>query len=335
LRRSKKPIVIASRQSRLARVQAEKVGAALRKLHPGVDVRHKWIESDGDQLPDMPLANRGGKGLFTKRIERVLLSGEADLAVHSLKDMPVEDTPGLTLAAIGKRTDARDVLISREGYGSLLDLPQSATVGTSAPRRAAQLLNLRPDLNVVPIRGNVDTRLAKVLAPEKNLAPESDLDATLLAAAGLKRLGLKEHLKHPIPTDLLLPAASQGALAIQCRSDDHVTVTRCLPLNHASTATAVHAERAIVEAMNGDCHSPVAAFAEPCESPIPVTRNADAHWFRLRVKVLSPDGTQKLERDDRVMTRELRRLVQRFTEELLAEDARAMILGAAADGAQA
>lgn len=322
MRRSKKPIVIASRQSRLARIQAEKVGAALSKLHPGVDVRHKWIESDGDQLPDMPLANRGGKGLFTKRIERVLLSGEADLAVHSLKDMPVEDTPGLTLAAIGKRTDARDVLISREGYGSLLDLPQGATVGTSAPRRAAQLLSLRPDLNVVPLRGNVDTRL------EKTLAPESDLDATLLAAAGLKRLGLKEHLKNPIPADLLLPAASQGALAIQCRSDDHVTVTRCLPLNHASTATAVHAERAIVEAMQGDCHSPVATFAEPCESPVPVTRNADAHWFRLRVKVLSPDGTQKLERDDRVMTRELRRLVQRFTEELLAEDARAMILGA-------
>ncbi len=321
MRRSRQPIVIASRRSLLARAQTEMVGKALMRLHPGVEVQYRWLDSEGDQMPEVSLADRGGKGLFTRRVERALLKGEADLAVHSLKDLPVDPTPGLQLAAIGKRVDVRDVLISAEGYASLADLPEGAMVGTSAPRRAAQLLNVRPDLRITALRGNVDTRLAKTLSGE------AGLDATLLAAAGLLRLGKKEHLTHRLDVDTLLPAASQAALAIQCRADDHVTLTRCLPLNHAATATAVHAEREVVFGLEGDCHSPIAAYAVPCDPPGPVTRNADAHWFRLRVRVLSPDGVHRLDVDERVMTKELRRLVKRVIEELRQQGAREMILG--------
>lgn len=313
LRRSQKPIVIAARRSPLARVQAEMVGRALSRLHPKIEVLYKWIESQGDLAVDHSLADCGGKGLFTKDVEKLVLSGEADLAVHSLKDLPAGDTTGLVLAAVPRRADMRDCLITPDGLSSIQDLPQGAVVGTSSPRRAAQLLRLRPDLKIDLLRGNVQTRLDRVLNPQGG----KRYDATLLAFAGLSRLGMSEHLSSPIPVDEVLPSACQGALAVQCRANDHVTLTRCLPLNNPEAATAVHAERQVVSGLGGDCHSPIAVLAEQSkEPPVPAKRNADAHWFRLRVRVLSGDGSQCLEIDEQVKTKDLRRLVKRAIKDL-------------------
>lgn len=334
MRRSRKPIVIASRRSRLARVQAEMIGAALARLHPNVEVRYHWIESEGDRHTGVMLAQHGGKGLFTGAIERALLAGEADLAVHSLKDLPAEETSGLAIAAIPRRADVRDVLITREGFSNVEQLPQGALFGTSSPRRMAQALRQRPDLKVALLRGNVDTRLRRVL----DHAPAADrpghlprYDATLLAYAGLARLGMKEHLAHAIPVDVMLPAACQGALAVQCRTDDHVTLTRCLPLNDPATATAVHAERGVVAALEADCHSPICVLAEPAAPPeggAKAVRNADAHRFRLRVRVLSPDGRQMIEADQTVKTRELRRVVKSVVRDLESRGARDILAAA-------
>lgn len=322
MRRSRKPIVIASRRSRLARVQAELVGKALGRLHPAVAIEYRWIESEGDQIPDQPLSAHGGKGLFTRRIEQALLSGEADLAVHSFKDLPARDTPGLAIAAVPRRADVRDCLVSREGYAAVDDLPEAAVVGTSSPRRAAQLLRQRPDLRVRLIRGNVDTRLHKVMEGHQGTPL---YDAAVLAVAGLQRLGLPEHAAHPLDTDLMLPAACQGALAIQCRADDHVTLTRCLPLNDPAAATAAHAERSVVAALSADCDSPIAVLGEPCEPDAPPRRSNDVHWFRLRVRILSPDGQTCLEADEKVRTKDLRRLVKRVVKDLDAQGARQVL----------
>jgi len=315
LRRSTKPIVIASRQSTLAKVQAQMVGNALRKLHPKLDVEYRWIESDADKLPGS-LAQFGGKGLFATAIEAALLRGKADIAVHCLKDLPASDeaqTAGLTIAAIPKRADMRDCLVARGGITTLEGLHQGAVVGTSSPRRAAQVLRARPDLRVRLMRGNVDTRIAKVLDPQG----EPAYDAALLAAAALRRLGRIDLAAQTLGVDQIMPAAAQGALAIQCRADDHVSLTRCLPLNHAETATAVHAERQLVAALRADCHSPVAVLAAPVPpEQTTAKRNADAHWFSLRVRVVSGDGTQALELAERVKTRELRRLVKRLAKQL-------------------
>ncbi len=324
MRRSTRPIVIASRRSALARAQAELVGQALGKLHPHLEVQFRWIESEADRLPGS-LANHGGKGLFTRAIEEALLKNQADVAVHSLKDLPAADseqTPRLTLAAIPKRGDRRDCLIARNGWRSLDQLPQAAVVGTSSPRRAAQLLRLRSDLRIALMRGNVDTRLRHVLEP----AGEPQYDAALLAAAGLKRLGRKDLAAQVIEVQDMLPAACQGALAIQCRADDHVSLTRCLPLNHAPTATAAHAERQLVAALGADCHSAVAVLAEPVSpQKTQAKRNADSHWFSLRARVLSPDGMTLLESAERVKTQDLRRLVKRMAEDLLARGAAELI----------
>ncbi len=298
------------------------IGRALNKLHPKIEVQYKWIESEGDQAVDQSLADRGGKGLFTKDVERLVLAGEADLAIHSLKDLPAADTSGLVLAAVPKRADVRDCLITPNGAQAIGDLPQGAVIGTSSPRRASQLLKLRPDLRIGLMRGNVQTRLDKVLGAAGN----SPYDATLLAMAGLIRLGLKEHLQSPIPVEQVMPSACQGALAIQCRANDHVTLTRCLPLNNAEASTAVHAERQIVSGLGGDCHSPIAVLAEQSKQPpTPAKRNADAHWFRLRVRVLSADGTQCLEVDDQVKTKDLRRLVKQTVKDLLARGAKDLL----------
>ncbi len=313
MRRSQKPIVIAARNSALARAQAEIIGKALNRLHPKIEVRYRFITSEGDQIADQPLASRGGKGLFTREIEKLLLNREADLAVHSLKDLPATDTTGLCLAAVPHRGDVRDCLVSREGYATIQDLPEGAVVGTASPRRAAQLLRLRPDLKLALIRGNVESRIDKVLNPTGSEA----YDATLLSVAGLKRLGLDTHAQHVIPIEDMMPAACQGAIAVQCRANDHVTLTRCLPLNNPEAATAAHAERQVIAALGGDCHSAIAVLAEQAKQPpTPAKRNADAHWFRLRIRVLSGDGTQCLEIDEMVKTKDLRRLVKRSVKEL-------------------
>ena len=312
MRRSKRPILIASRRSPLARVQAEMVGTRLAQLHKHVEVVYVWIESEGDRFTEASLADVGGKGLFVRAIERALLQEKADIAVHSLKDLPanpLEVTQGLTIAAVPRRADPRDCLVTREGYESIQSLPRGANVWSSSPRRAAQLRRLRPDLAVAPIRGNVETRLRKVLQDGVH-------EATLLAVAGLERAGLAEHAVHRISPDVVLPAAGQGAIAIQCRGDDHVTLRRCLPMNDADTSQAVHAERQVVAALRGDCHSPIAVFAEP-----------DGEMLRLRARVLSTDGTQLVEADETGKLSHAGRVVKKVVKALRDGGAAAVLRG--------
>ncbi|MEM1109429.1 MAG: hydroxymethylbilane synthase [Planctomycetota bacterium] len=315
--------MIASRTSRLARVQAERVAKALRKLHP-VEVEFHWVQSEGDEITKGSLAEAGGKGLFTRRVDQAVLDEKADLAVHSLKDLPVdpaESLSGLSLAATPKRHTVHDCLVSANRYADLSALPQGAVVGTSSPRRAAQMRRLRPDLDIRLLRGNVDTRLHTVLSDE---SPR--YDAAVLAAAGLKRLGLSEHADRPLSVEDMLPAACQGALGIRCRATDHVTLTRCLPLNAASTSTAVTHEREVVRLLGADCYSPIAVLAEPVDpAESRAKRNADSHWFRLRVRLCSADGQTVLEADEKCKTSELRRVVKRVTADLLDRGAREIL----------
>ena len=319
MRRSRKPIVIASRTSRLARVQAEMVAKALQRLHPQLVVEFHWIVSEGDKVTEGSLADVGGKGLFTRGVDQAVADGTADLAVHSLKDLPVdpaEAMPGLVLAAVPKRAMVQDCLVTAQQHARLEDLPEAAVVGTSSPRRAAQLRQVRADLDVRLIRGNVDTRLKKVLSPD------SRYDATLLAAAGLRRLQLKEHAQHPLPLDQLLPAASQGAIGLRCRATDHVTLTRCLPLNSAASSTAVMHERELVRLLQADCYSPIAVLAEPVDpARTQAKRNADSHWFRLRARVCSTDGQRVLHVDETCKTRDMRRCVKDVAQRLLDDGA--------------
>lgn len=297
MRRSNRPLIIASRKSRLARIQAEWVGRALKRLHPAVEIDFRWIESEGDQQADIALADAGGKGLFAKAIEQALLNETADLAVHSLKDLPARGTRGLLVAATPKREDPRDCLIAPNNITSLKGLPREAVIGTASPRRAAQVKRLRPDLQIALIRGNIETRLRKVLEPKGT----PQFHATLMAMSGLHRADLTEYAQHPIDPIDMLPAAGQGALALQCRASDHVTIRRVLPLNDPDTSQAVELERRIVEGLNGDCHSPIAVFAEP-------TTVDDKSGFRLRARVLSPNGWQMAEVDQTATGKAIRTL---------------------------
>jgi len=324
VRRSKKPIVIAARPSSLARAQAELIGNALQRAHPRLAVQYRWISSDGDRHQAVITGRpAGGKGQFTSAIEQVVLAREADLAIHSLKDMPGEETRGLSLAAIPPRAAAQDCLISPARVARITALPRHATLGTSSPRRAAQVRRLRPDIAIRPIRGNVQTRLSKVL----EAAGDERYDASLLAAAGLHRSGLAEHATQPVPIEEILPAACQGALALQCRADDHVTLTRCLPLNDPAAATAAHAERQIVAALDADCHSPVAALAQPCDAP-PGARRKDGDWFQVQARVLSPDGQRCAESSDHAPTKRLRHTVSQVIAELQRQGADAILAAA-------
>jgi hydroxymethylbilane synthase len=320
LRKSRRPLIIVSRRSTLARAQAEAVGQALARLHPTVTITYRWIESEGDQsantpgAPDAPLSEAGGKGLFAGTLEREVLAGTADLAVHSLKDLPARPAPGsksagLAIAAIPPRADVRDCLVAQHGAKSIEALPRGATLGTAGPRRAAQVLRLRPDLQIKLIRGNIETRIKKVLE-------EKQYDATLLAVAGLVRAGLSRHAKHALDTAVMLPAAGQGALALQCRADDHVTLLRCLPLNDPATATAVHVERGIVAALNGDCHSPIAVLALTTPTGVSV-----------RARVLSLDGQTCLEAADESPLRALGKMIKRVVESLQARGAVGVLKG--------
>ena len=333
LRRSRKPIVIASRKSKLARIQAQRVGNVLGRLLPGIEIKHHWVESEGDQISQGSLAAVGGKGLFTSAVDAAVVAGLADVSVHSLKDLPVnkaEAVPGMALAAITKRADAHDCLISRDRYARLQDLPSNAWVGTSSPRRAAQLQRLRPDLQVAILRGNVDTRLSKILSATPDETSGRPFDATLLAAAGLNRMGLSEHADRPLPFDDMLPAAGQGALALCCRATDHVALQRCLQLNSAQTSTAVHAEREVVTRLGGGCFSPIAVLAQQLPpSETQAKRNADSHWFRLRVRVLSADGQTCLDADEKCKTADLRRLVKKVSLDLLKRGAAELLADAA------
>lgn len=244
-----KSLKIGTRGSRLALWQANWVKSELEKRHPGLGVSLVIIKTTGDRILDVPLARVGGKGLFVKELEEAMLRGDVDLAVHSMKDVPAEFPEGLGIHCITEREDPRDAVISRGVRFS--DLPPGARVGTSALRRQAQLLALRPDLEMAVIRGNVETRIRKL--------DSENLDAVILAAAGLKRLGMTDQVTEYLPPDISLPAIGQGALGIECRLDDGEVREATAFLNHRETSLAVRAERAFLRRCEGGCQVPIAA----------------------------------------------------------------------------
>lgn len=245
-------LVIGTRGSQLALWQAEWVQARLREIAPSVSIRLERIRTSGDKILDVPLAKIGGKGLFVKEIEEALSRGDIDLAVHSMKDVPSVLPEGLAIVCIPVREDARDALLTGNRV-AFRDLPAGATVGTSSLRRQAQLLAHRPDLNVVMLRGNVNTRLRKL--------QEGEFDAIVLAAAGLTRLGWAEHVTEYLPPALSLPAVGQGALGIESRADDTFVRELLDPINDHRTSVAVSAERAFLDRLEGGCQVPIAGHA--------------------------------------------------------------------------
>ena len=267
-------IVIATRQSPLALWQAEHVQRRLLEAHPGLEVELLKMNTQGDIILDTPLAKIGGKGLFVKELEQGLMDGRADIAVHSMKDVPVELPEGLHLPVILEREDPRDAFVSNH-YTSFEALPQGAKLGTSSLRRQCQLSALRPDLEVISLRGNVGTRLRKL--------DEGQYDAIILAAAGLMRLELTERIAGKISTDTCLPAIGQGAVGIECRADDPRVNELIGVLNDESTHIRVAAERALNHRLEGGCQVPIGGFAE-----------IDGNKLRLRALVGSPDGSEMI-----------------------------------------
>ena len=245
-------IVIGSRGSQLALWQANWVKSELERLHSNADIDIRIIATSGDKIQDVPLSKIGGKGLFVKEIEEALLANEIDLAVHSMKDVPMELPTELGISVITKRENPLDALISKNGE-KLADLPQGATIGTSSLRRSSQLLKYRDDFKIHPLRGNVDTRLRKV--------EEGKYDAILLASAGLNRLGWANRITEEISHDILLPAMGQGALGIETRLDDTMIYDFISTLNHEQTHYAVSAERSLVGRLDGGCQVPIGAYA--------------------------------------------------------------------------
>jgi hydroxymethylbilane synthase len=268
-------LVIGSRGSALARWQTDWVKARLEALWPGLTCRIEIFQTSGDRILNRPLPEIGGKGLFTEELEAALLEGRIDLAVHSLKDLPVENPAGLSVGAIPERADARDILVSAR-YAKLEELPVGAKVGTSSLRRGAQLLALRPDLRLESLRGNVDTRIGKAMAGE--------YDAIVLAAAGVTRLGRAASIACFLPFETMLPAPGQGALGIQCRAADEATLGALAALDHADTRASVTAERAFLSGLGGGCSAPVAALA------VSASGASSGKNLELRGLVASPDG---------------------------------------------
>ncbi|WP_180060484.1 hydroxymethylbilane synthase [Acinetobacter sp. YH12135] len=247
-----KTLKIATRQSPLALWQAEHIRARLEVMHADLTVELVTFVTQGDKILDTPLAKIGGKGLFVKELEAALMDGRADLAVHSMKDVPMALPEGLSLAVICEREDPLDAFVSNH-YASFADLPQGAKVGTSSLRRKCQILKARPDIEIIDLRGNVGTRLSKL--------DDGQYDAIILASAGLKRLGLAERIRHTIQPDVSLPAVGQGALGLECRSQDQAVLDLILPLMHAETNVCVRAERAFNAYLEGGCQVPIAGYA--------------------------------------------------------------------------
>lgn len=266
----KKKLVIATRRSRLAMWQAEHIKEKLEALHQGLQVELLPLSTRGDELLDRRLDDAGGKGLFVKELETALADARADLAVHSMKDVPAELPPGFSIAAIPAREDPRDVLVSKR-FASLAEMPAGGTIGTSSLRRSAQIVERYPALDIRLLRGNVDTRLAKL--------DRGDYDAIVLAVAGLKRLGLEARATARLSADEMLPAPGQGALGIECLAAREEVVALLAPLADGSTTACVLAERAVSRALGGNCSLPLAAFAQ-----------ANMDNMRLRALVASADG---------------------------------------------
>lgn len=267
-------LVLATRRSQLALTQSRAFASTLLAAARGDDlsIDELHIVTSGDKTQDKPLQDIGGKGLFIKELEEALLDGRAHFAVHSIKDVPAELAPNLVIACVPAREDPRDVLVTKSG-ATLAELPAGARVGTSSLRRALAVREARPDLVIEPIRGNVDTRLRKVT--------EGPYDAVVLALAGLKRLGWEARATEILSTELSLPAIGQGALGIECREDDEATRAVLAKVAHEETAIAVAAERAVMASVEGNCRTPVAAFAE---------RKGDR--MALRALLAEPDGTR-------------------------------------------
>jgi hydroxymethylbilane synthase len=268
------PLRVATRKSQLALWQAEHVAALLRRAHAGLGVELVPMVTQGDRIQDRSLAAIGGKGLFIKELEAALEDGRADIAVHSMKDLPGDLPLGLGIAAVLERADARDALLTGSG-AALAALPRGARVGTSSLRRQAQLLAARPDLRITTLRGNVDTRLRRLDA--------GDMDAIVLACAGLIRLGLESRITARLDPAICLPAVAQGAIGIECRSADLRTLKLVTVLNHEATRIAVDAERAFAHRLGGSCQSPIAAHAR-----------LEARHLMLDGMVAEPDGSRLL-----------------------------------------
>ncbi|MDU5782735.1 MAG: hydroxymethylbilane synthase [Pantoea sp.] len=293
---------IATRQSPLALWQAHYVQQRLMAAHPGLRVELVPMVTKGDVILDTPLAKVGGKGLFVKELELAMLEDRADLAVHSMKDVPVAFPEGLGLVTICEREDPRDAFVSNH-YDSLDALPQGAVVGTSSLRRQSQISERRPDLVIRSLRGNVGTRLSKLDAGE--------YDAIILATAGLKRLELESRIRQPLPAEISLPAVGQGAVGIECRLDDSVLINLLQALNHDDTAVCVKAERAMNTRLEGGCQVPIGSFA---------LLEGDQLW--LRGLVGAPDGSVMVRGERRGPRAEAEAMGISLAEELLGKGAR-------------
>ncbi len=303
------PLRIGTRSSLLARWQAEWVRAQLQTA--GVEVEIIFITTQGD-VRSGPLGQIGGQGLFTKEIQKALLSGEVDIAVHSLKDLPTEAVPCLTLGAVPARESAGDVLVATQ-FANFESLPHGAKLGTGSLRRRTQLLNARPDLQVLDIRGNVDTRLKKLDAGE--------YDAIVLAEAGLTRLGLADRITQVLPKSTILPAVGQGALGIEIRANDPHARAAVEPLNHPATQGAVVAERALLAELRGGCLAPVGAWGR-----------ADGDSLRLDAVVLSADGTVRIAAGASAPLAEAFELGQRVANSLREQGSDALIASSRGNG---
>lgn len=282
-----KTLNIATRKSPLAMWQAEHIKSRLESLYPQLEVNLVTMVTQGDKILDTPLAKIGGKGLFVKELEQALYDGRADIAVHSLKDVPMELPEGLILGTYCKRETPTDAFVSNS-YDKLEDLPQGAVVGTASLRRQCQIKAFRPDLQIKSLRGNVQTRLAKLDAGE--------YDAIILATSGLKRVELSERIKQEIDIDISLPAVGQGALAIECRADDEAVLALLKPLNDGQARIRLKAERALNRRLEGGCQVPIAAFAV-------IEKDSDQSHEKtlwLRGRVGSEDGTTLLKADKRI-----------------------------------
>lgn len=286
---SKKKLIVGTRSSQLALWQADFVIGELRKRYPDLAIEKRLMTTKGDKILNAPLAKIGGKGLFTKELETAMLAGEIDIAVHSLKDMPVVVPEGLVITAVTERADAGDALVSQR-YGSFGALPEGAKVGTSSLRRRAQLLHARPDLQIVDLRGNVNTRLRKL--------EEENFDGIILACAGLKRLGFGERIRQVLPRSLCLPAVGQGALAIESRIDDRETRELLSFLDDGITRACTAAERGFLATVEGGCQVPVGVYAQPVDNAdiLEDVHTGKAEAIRVEAVIASLDG-RKLFRD--------------------------------------
>lgn len=298
-------VKIATRKSPLALWQAEHIKARLQVLHPTLNVELVTFVTQGDKILDTPLAKIGGKGLFVKELENALLDGRADLAVHSMKDVPMDLPDGLCLPVICEREDPADAFVSNH-YQSIDELPQGARLGTSSLRRKSQMQAYRPDLSIIDLRGNVGTRLSKLDAGE--------YDAIILAASGLKRLGLAARIQQVIDTHLSLPAVGQGALGLECRVNDHAILELIAPLADAATDVCIRAERAFNKTLHGGCQVPIAGFAV-----------LEGTEIFLQGRVGKPDGTVLLKSEVRGAAENAEALGQQLAQALLDQGAGSLL----------